>query len=336
WTGHCQSENWIKAGCRKDTAREMVLLFSDRNPGSTVKINWSHWKPYLISLACRCATEAKRQNLQWFALQYYGECWGSSESLKELFPRYPIDSEDRCVGESFKPCKEEDPKSMCVGRAFRVYFYEFKKQPGKQVSHQGIASGGGYGCRRAVDVAFVIDTSGSVTQANFNRIIQFLKLFVDRFDFPDSGTRFALLRYDHHVCIDLTLEDSVLYSLHGVKNKVGEMRYTGGSTLTHLALKEVKDKIFKGAPRHGVPRTCILMTDGITHGGSLAVKQPSSYLRTLGVHIIAIGVGSDVDSRELAYIAEKNVILLTSFDEVLAKAHQTIEQLVRGTCGTGH
>lgn len=59
--------------------------------------------------------------------------------------RYPIDSEDRCVGESFKPCKEEDPKSMCVGRAFRVYFYEFKKQPGKQVSHQGIASGGGYG-----------------------------------------------------------------------------------------------------------------------------------------------------------------------------------------------
>ena len=45
------------------------------------------------------------------------------------------------------------------------------------------------GCRRAVDVAFVIDTSGSVTQANFNRIIQFLKLFVDRFDFPDSGTR---------------------------------------------------------------------------------------------------------------------------------------------------
>lgn len=59
-------------------------------------------------------------------------------------------------------------------------------------------------------------------------------------------------------------------------------------------------------------------------------------LQALGVHIIAIGVGSDVDSRELAYIAEKNVILLTSFDEVLAKAHQTIEQLVRGTCGTGH
>ena len=40
-----------------------------------------------------------------------------------------------------------------------------------------------------MDVAIVIDTSGSVKQANFNKVVQFLKLFVDRFDFPDSGTR---------------------------------------------------------------------------------------------------------------------------------------------------
>ena len=45
------------------------------------------------------------------------------------------------------------------------------------------------GCQKAVDIAFVIDTSGSVKQVNFNKVIQFLKMFVDRFDFPDSGTR---------------------------------------------------------------------------------------------------------------------------------------------------
>ena len=45
------------------------------------------------------------------------------------------------------------------------------------------------GCQKAVDVALVIDTSGSVKQVNFNKVIQFLKMFVDRFDFPDSGTR---------------------------------------------------------------------------------------------------------------------------------------------------
>lgn len=48
--------------------------------------------------------------------------------------------------------------------------------------------------------------------------------------------------------------------------------------------------------------------------------------------MIAIGVGRGVDSRELRYIAGKNVIPLTSFDEVLTKAHRTIEQLARGSC----
>ena len=87
------------------------------------------------------------------------------------------------------------------------------------------------------------------------------------------------MRFDHRVHIDLMLEDSALYSLHELKNKISKMRYTGGSTVTQLALKEVKEKIFKGPPRYGVPRTCILMTDGKTYLGSDQVIQPSNELR---------------------------------------------------------
>ena len=54
------------------------------------------------------------------------------------------------------------------------------------------------------------------------------------------------MRFDHRVSIDLTLEDSAQYSLHELKNKISKMSYTGGSTVTQLALKEVKEKIFKG------------------------------------------------------------------------------------------
>lgn len=38
-------------------------------------------------------------------------------------------------------------------------------------------------------MALVIDASGSMSQVTFNIVIQFLKLLVDRFDFPNSGTR---------------------------------------------------------------------------------------------------------------------------------------------------
>lgn len=87
------------------------------------------------------------------------------------------------------------------------------------------------------------------------------------------------MRFDHRVSIDLMLEDSALYSLHELKNKISKMRYTGGSTVTQLALKEVKEKIFKESPRYGVPRTCILMTDGKTYKGRDKVIQPSNDLR---------------------------------------------------------
>lgn len=89
------------------------------------------------------------------------------------------------------------------------------------------------------------------------------------------------MRFDHRVSIDLTLEDSALYSLHELKNKISIMSYTGGSTVTQLALKEVKEKIFKGPPRDGVPRTCIVMTDGKTYRGRDQVIQPSNELRVI-------------------------------------------------------
>lgn len=57
--------------------------------------------------------------------------------------RYPKDSKDGCVGESFKSCDVEDPNSLCVGRAFRAYFYEFNKQQNTS-TYPGVA-GGGYG-----------------------------------------------------------------------------------------------------------------------------------------------------------------------------------------------
>ena len=57
--------------------------------------------------------------------------------------RYPKDSKGGCVGESFRPCSDEDPKSLCVGRAFRAYFYEFNNQQSNSSYHS--LPSGGYG-----------------------------------------------------------------------------------------------------------------------------------------------------------------------------------------------
>ena len=43
----CNKNTWIKKGCRKDLVREMILLFSDRNPGSDIRVDWNNWKDYI-------------------------------------------------------------------------------------------------------------------------------------------------------------------------------------------------------------------------------------------------------------------------------------------------
>ena len=73
--------------------------------------------------------------------------------------------------------------------------------------------------------------------------------------------------------IDLTLEDSLRYSLPGLKNKIDKLKYTGGSTLTNRALEAVKEKIFNGIPRRDVPRTCIVITDGKSYEGVAKVSN---------------------------------------------------------------
>ena len=92
-----------------------------------------------------------------------------------------------------------------------------------------------------------------------------------------------MIRFDHRVFIDLTLEDSPQYSLPGLKNKIDQMKYTGGATLTNRALKVVKEKIFNGIPRREVPRTCIVITDGKSYEG---VDKVSNDLKVLYKHVI--------------------------------------------------
>ena len=52
-----------------------------------------------------------------------------------------MDTEDGCVGESFQSCDNKD--SLCVGRAFRAYFYELNSKQ-KNSTYPGV-TGGGYG-----------------------------------------------------------------------------------------------------------------------------------------------------------------------------------------------
>jgi len=78
--GHCPV-NYEKAGCYENNQEKPLAyptrLFTDNNPESNLYSNvstgFTHWDSYVIDLACRCASKAKKKGFQAFSLQNFGE-----------------------------------------------------------------------------------------------------------------------------------------------------------------------------------------------------------------------------------------------------------------------
>lgn len=57
-------------------------------------------------------------------------------------------------------------------------------------------------CQTKLDLAIVVDTSGSVGIHNFNKIKSFLNKLIDFFNIGIDETHIALISYSYSVCFD--------------------------------------------------------------------------------------------------------------------------------------
>ncbi|XP_066935825.1 uncharacterized protein [Clytia hemisphaerica] len=95
-------------------------------------IDWGNWgKGYLGDLLCRCAELAKKENMKYFSIQFYGECWlGNNETN---FKR--DEKTDRCVDNKFDVCdvdqKTKCRAQLCAGKWKANKVYELKQGPHK-------------------------------------------------------------------------------------------------------------------------------------------------------------------------------------------------------------
>ena len=93
-----------------------------------------------------------------------------------------------------------------------------------------------------MDLAFILDSSGSVGSYNFNQVKNFVKNVVDFFNIGSSGTHVAVVTYSTYTKLEFNLK--AYYTKSGIKNAVGNIRYRGGWTYTADALDFVRKNIF--------------------------------------------------------------------------------------------
>lgn len=163
---------------------------------------------------------------------------------------------------------------------------------------------------------FLVDSSGSVRQTNFQKEIDFIASIISQGLNLRSNHRVAVLTFDDDVSVKFYLDEFSRNS--DALNGLG-IFYDGGTTDTADALQDMRRTLFSTnrGDRVGVPNVGVLVTDGRSDDPDDTWDE-AKQARMAGTDVLVIGVGNNIRSLELEGIATSpvsaNVIKIDGFD----------------------
>lgn len=109
-----------------------------------------------------------------------------------------------------------------------------------------------------MDLAFLIDSSGSITRGNWKLLKAFIKDAIDAFDVSPKGTHIASVSYSTRAVVDYRFNTLIGDKLNGpgLHKLVDRIRHQRGFTYIDRALALANKEIFsdKGGMRQAVKK----------------------------------------------------------------------------------
>lgn len=188
-------------------------------------------------------------------------------------------------------------------------------------------------CAEEADLVFVLDTSGSITDENFEKQKNFVKALASSFDPAATSHQLALMSYSGDAQIEVTFKNKTIQK--DFEKAIDRVSHSKGRTRLDKALQLASSQLFaaSGGSRPSVRKVMIVLTDGRqsqdfdTVPLSVAVRP----LRQLGVKIYAVAIGDEVDLGELNQITDSrdDVISVSDFDDLANMASDVASKSCR-------
>jgi len=188
------------------------------------------------------------------------------------------------------------------------------------------------GCEENLDIAFLVDTSRSMTKDEFNLQMDFVQEMADEFEISHKNTRVAVLQYAH-IIYKLFCFDEFVNNRELRKAIMTKHRFFRGSTKTSRAFTYAKHRIFnskKCGMREDSITVVVLLTDGMPNTPKLAAEEAKK-LREHGVIIVTVGISDEIERPMLEEFASKKELAFKApefFDLELIRpdvTHKTCE-----------
>ncbi|CAF0820327.1 unnamed protein product [Brachionus calyciflorus] len=157
-------------------------------------------------------------------------------------------------------------------------------------------------CEQSIlDIVFVIDSSGSIGQRNFQEGQKAIADLAGRLNIGPNKVKVGVINYS-----SVVRREKSLISSDQDKNKIVQsilnMPYLNQATASGDALN-VAYSIFNEFGRTLTPRIAVIFTDGYSNTGS-NVYEAAKRLRDSKVTVYAIGIGNGINRQELERIAD--------------------------------
>ncbi|XP_062608381.1 uncharacterized protein LOC134270209 [Saccostrea cucullata] len=179
-------------------------------------------------------------------------------------------------------------------------------------------------CTSKGDIVFLMDESGSIGAANFEKMKSFVNAVISNFQIGTTANQFSVVTFDSTPSQVFQLDKYLTNS--SLQNVVSAINFTGGGTDIGEALDFARNYSFlsSSGARSDAAKIVVLITDGQS-----SISNEGDQLKAVGVTVFCVGVGSGVNSAVLRSISTHNdYTYLTSFDLLTSLA----SAISSGTC----
>ena len=190
--------------------------------------------------------------------------------------------------------------------------------------------GDGSLCRGPLDLALLIDSSGSLQERGdyFPMMKDFVSRLVQYFDVPN--VRIGIILFSHMAVTHVRFSDNL--STGQLLGAIDNMPFMGSTTGFADALYTAQNELYQPnlGDRLDVPDVVLLVTDGEANHNAHQTFPAASAVRS-HARIITVGVDKLINEEELRTISgdPRNTVILQTFNDLLLNT-RSIAELVCG------
>ncbi|XP_062579673.1 uncharacterized protein LOC134241654 [Saccostrea cucullata] len=167
-----------------------------------------------------------------------------------------------------------------------------------------------------IDLAFMLDGSGSIAFLNFLRMLEFVKNTTKQFEIGSDAVEVAVISFSDYARVEFGFGQ---YNTHsGLNIGIDNIQYDAGGTNTASAIRVTRTSVFGYNSRPNAVKVGLVITDGYSNYFNSTVQE-AFYAKEDGIVLFAIGIGN-VNEVELNEVASSpnctHVFFITEFSDI--------------------